>query len=98
MLWHVLDQKTIMDKPELQHHSCTRTQQDSMGISCYHTLKTRIRAGEVIYLHDFHSRWFFEEPSDSLIQAAPRPILNPSVVQTRGRLAAKNKRQPISST
>jgi hypothetical protein len=93
-----MDQKTIMDKPELQLYSCTQSNIESMGIPCYHILKARTTANEIIYLHDFHFHWFFDEPNEDLIQTAPHPILNPLVIQPRGQPAAGTRRQPVTST
>ncbi|KAI9771455.1 MAG: hypothetical protein M1840_002075 [Geoglossum simile] len=56
----------------------------------------RIAQNQVLYHHDFHPRWFFDRPLENFIQIASRPILNPIVIQTRGR--PRKPQQPKSST
>ena len=75
-LWHVYEQKQILDRKQ-QSRICTQSYQESMGLPCCHIIQERLRRGEILYLHDFHSHWFFAVPSDDFVQAAPCPILNP---------------------
>jgi hypothetical protein len=56
-----------------------------MGIPCYHIIQDRISNGQVLYQHDFHPRWFFTRLPEEFIQIAPRPILNPRTMHTKGR-------------
>ena len=69
-----------------------------MGLPCCHVIQEQLKKEEILYLHDFHPRWFFAAPSNDFIQAAPRPILNPRVIQTRGRPSKSKNKQPVSST
>jgi hypothetical protein len=94
-LWRAYDQKQLLDRPTL-HHQCQRSYMNSMGIPCYHIIRDRIAQNQVLYCHDFHPRWFFNRPLESFIQIALRPILNPIMVQTRGR--PRKLQQPKSST
>src|SRR6266480_3235371 len=69
-----------------------------MGIPCYHIIKDRIAQNQILYQHDFHPRWFFIRPPEDFIQIAPRPILNPITIRTKGRPRGSKNRQPESST
>jgi hypothetical protein len=93
-LWQVYEQKQLLDRPTLQN-TCHRNHLDSMGLPCCHVIKDRLARGQTLYQHDFHPRWFFNQPPEQFIQTTPRPILNPITVQTKGR---PRNRQPQSST
>ena len=69
-----------------------------MGIPCYHIMQEHIAQLQVLYLHDFHRRWFFNTPPEDFVQAAPRPILDPIIVRTKGRPTGSKSQQPKSST
>ena len=80
-LWCVREQLQILDRPSL-YHKCSRTHLDSLGLPCYHVIQERILQNKVLYLHNFHQRWFFT-PTEHLTQLPPCPISNSAIVTTR---------------
>ena len=95
-LWRVREQLQILDCPSL-HHKCSRTHLDSLGLPCYHNIQERVSQNKVLYLHDFHQRWFFIPP-EGPTQLPSCPILNPAIVSTRGRPQGSLNHRPKSST
>ena len=95
-LWHVQEQLQILNRPSL-HHKCSRTHLDSLGLLCYHTIQEQALQNKVLYLHDFHQRWFFIPP-EGPTQLPPCPILNPAIVSTRGRPQGSLNHRSKSST
>jgi len=69
-----------------------------IGLLYYHLIQQCIDAGKVLYLYDFYPYWFFESLNESFIQIAPRPILNPNIIQARGCPRGAKNKQPKSST
>lgn len=96
-LWRAFEQKQIMQRPTLQH-SYRHSLLGSMGIPCYHVMQERISQSRVLYLYDFYQRWFFDLPSEDFVQVAPRPILDPITVKTKGRPLGSKNRQPAAFT
>jgi hypothetical protein len=95
-LWRVREQLQILNRPSL-HHKCSGTHLNSLGLPCYHVIQDRISQNKVLYLHDFHQRWFFTSP-EGPTQLPPPPILNPAIVSTRGRPQGSLNHRPKSST
>jgi hypothetical protein len=57
-----------------------------MGLPCYHTIYQRKLTSGVIYLEDIHPHWYFSRPEPGLAAIShPLPVLNPQVIQGRGR-------------
>jgi len=96
-LWRVYEQLQIFECPSLQH-PCHQFHLDSLGLPCYHIIQERTSQNQLLYLHDFHRRWFFITPPDDFIQVPLCPILNPQVVKTKGRPKGSKKQQTASST
>ena len=67
--------------------SCTCSIQQSMGLPCYHTIWQRKLSSGVIYLEDIHPHWYFSRPEPGLALAIshPLPVLEPLIVQGKGR-------------
>jgi hypothetical protein len=67
--------------------SCTCSIQQSIGLLCYHTIYQRKLSSGMIYLEDIHLHWYFSRPEPGLEPAIlyPLPVLNPLVMQGRGR-------------
>jgi hypothetical protein len=96
-LWRVFEQLQILKQPSL-HHDCRQTIRNSMGLPCYHLIQEQQKRNEILYLYDFHPRWFFVPPPIDMIHAAPRLILDLIVVRTKGHPAGSQNKQPESST
>ena len=95
-LWCVWEQLQVLNCPSL-YHKYSHTHLDSLGLLCYHTIQEWISQNKVLYLHDFHQRWFFTPPKGP-IQLPPCPILNPSIVSTQGHPQGSLNHRPKSST
>jgi hypothetical protein len=69
--------------------SCTCSIQQSIGLPCYHTIWQRKLSSGVIYLEDIHPHWYFSRPEPGPLSipaiSHPLPVLNPLVMQGRGR-------------
>jgi hypothetical protein len=66
--------------------SCTCSIQQSLGLPCYHTIWQRKLSSGVIYLEDIHPHWYFSRPEPGLEAIShPLPVLEPLVMQGRGR-------------
>jgi MULE transposase domain len=66
--------------------SCMCSIQQSIGLPCYHTIYQRKLTSGVIYLEDIHPHWYFSRPELGLQAIShPLPVLEPLVVQGRGR-------------
>jgi hypothetical protein len=69
--------------------SCICSIQQSMGLPCYHTIYQRNLRSGVIYLEDIHPHWYFSRPEPGPLSTPaishPLPVLNPLVMQGRGR-------------
>ena len=69
--------------------SCECSIQTSMGLPCYHTIYQRQQETGAIRLEDIHPHWYITRPElglDSrLLASHPLPVLNPLLVQGRGR-------------
>jgi hypothetical protein len=67
--------------------SCTCSIRQSIGLPCYHTIYQRNLSSGVIYLEDIPPHWYFSRPEPGLVPAIshPLPVLNPLVMQGRGR-------------
>jgi hypothetical protein len=67
--------------------SCTCSIQQSIGLLCYYTIWQRKLSSGVIHLDDIHPHWYFSRPEPGLTPVIlyPLPILNPLVIQGRGR-------------
>jgi len=69
--------------------SCTCSIQQCIGLPCYYTIWQRQQADSVIQLEDIHPHWYLVRldlgtPS-ALVISHPLLVLNPLVVQGRGR-------------
>ncbi|KAI9780326.1 MAG: hypothetical protein M1839_006749 [Geoglossum umbratile] len=71
---------------------------ESMGLPCYHLMQQRLDANKILYLHDFHPRWFFDPLDTDFIQIARPSILNPDVIRSQGRPVSTGKKVLKSST
>src|SRR5438034_1043761 len=96
-LWRVYEQFQILKWPSLQH-SYQRFHLDSLGLPCYHVIQVRASQNQVLYLHDFHCRWFFVAPPDDFIHISSHPILNPQIVKTKDQPIGSKNQQTKSST
>jgi hypothetical protein len=60
-----------------------------MGLPCYHTIWQKRQANSVIQLEDIHPHWYLVRPDpgtpSGLAISHPLPVLNPLVIQGRGR-------------
>jgi hypothetical protein len=69
--------------------SCTCLIRQSMGLPCYHTIWQKKQANSVIQLEDIHPHWYLVRPDpgtpSTLVISHPLPVLNPLVIQGRGR-------------
>jgi hypothetical protein len=75
---------------------CTRTYYRSMGIPCWHMIKSRLAEGETgrIQPLDFHSHWHWVKPlPGSAPVELPRPILDPETRQRRRTQEADRRAQ-----
>jgi hypothetical protein len=68
---------------------CTCSIQNAFGLPCLHTIWQRQQDHEVVQLSDIHLRWHKTRPEEGTIDSdstlLPLPVLNPVIVQGRGR-------------
>jgi hypothetical protein len=59
----------------------------SFGLPCYHEIWEMKAINRTIQLEDIHPHWYFtrEDEAMSLELSRPLPVLNPLVIQGRGR-------------
>lgn len=84
-------QRTLVEHAKLPARgapptSCTCSIQQSIGLPCYHTIYQRKLSSGEIYLEDIHPHWYFSRPEPGLQAIShPLPVLEPLVMQGRGR-------------